>query len=43
MKGDALLFMLFSWGIVLSLTTYCFSKLFNSSKAKGETRRGSKA
>ncbi len=28
MKGTALLFMLFSWGLVLSLSTYCFSKLF---------------
>ncbi len=41
MKGDALLFMLLSWGIVLTLTTYCFSKLFNNKQCqrpKGERR-----
>ncbi len=37
MKGDALLFMLFSWGLVICLTTYCFSKLFSS---QGRKRTG---
>ncbi len=40
MKGDALLFMLLSWGIVLSLTTYCFSKLFNTAKPGRGRQRG---
>ncbi len=38
MKGDALLFMLLSWGIVLTLTTYCFSKLFNNRPRPGSKR-----
>ena len=39
MKGDAFLFMIFSWGLVLSLCTYCFSKLFGSGK-KGAGKGG---
>jgi hypothetical protein len=34
MKGDALLFMLFSWGLVLGLCTFCFKKLFSARKHK---------
>ncbi len=41
MKGTALLFMLFSWGLVLSLSTYCFSKLF-AAEAKVKKKKRSK-
>ncbi len=43
MKGDALLFMLFSWGLVISLTTYCFSKLFTVQTRKGPKSKKTKA
>ncbi len=42
MKGDALLFMLFSWGCVISLTTYCFSKLFSSDNRRKGRRKKTK-
>ncbi len=32
MSGQALLFMLFSWCFVASLTTFCFSRLFLGKK-----------
>ncbi len=41
MRGDALLFMFFSWGLVITLSTYCFSKLF-SNHAKCEKEKGKK-
>jgi len=41
MKGEALLFMLFSWGLVMSLVTFCFSKLFSNQK-QGTRRRHKK-
>ena len=43
MKGSALLFMLFSWGLVLSLSTYCFSKLFAAeTQCKSKKRKRTK-
>ncbi|GEM_PF-2914827 len=32
MKGSALLFMLFSWNLVISLCTFCFTRLFLANK-----------
>jgi len=40
MKGEALLFMLFSWGLIGALCTFCFSKLFsNHSSIKKKRKR----
>ena len=34
MKGDAFLFMISSWGLVLALTTFCFVKLFGAGRRR---------
>ncbi len=34
MKGSALLFMLFSWTLVTSLCTFCFTRLFMAPTTK---------
>jgi hypothetical protein len=39
MKGSALLFMLFSWTVVTSLCTFCFTRLFIAPKSPNEQRR----
>ncbi|MEF3168583.1 MAG: hypothetical protein K6360_04500 [Deltaproteobacteria bacterium] len=36
MNGSALLFMAFSWGLILSLTTFCFTRLFSAERRKKE-------
>ena len=41
MKGSALLFMLISWNIVISLCTFCFTRIFmvSDSDKKGTRKR----
>jgi len=34
MKGEALLFMLFSWMLICSLSVYCFTMLFTRPEVK---------
>ncbi len=34
MNGSALLFMAFSWGLVLSLTIFSFTRLFSAGRRK---------
>ena len=38
MKGSALLFMLFSWNLISSLCTFCFTRLFLAER-KGRRAR----
>ncbi|MBA2848982.1 hypothetical protein G4V39_00845 [Thermosulfuriphilus ammonigenes] len=39
MSGQALLFMLFSWCFVASLTTFCFTRLFMGKKKGSKSDR----
>jgi hypothetical protein len=36
MSGEALLFMLASWGIIYGLTVYCFTMLMTNPPSEGE-------
>ncbi len=36
MKGEALLFMLASWGIIYGLAVFCFTMLMNNPPPEGE-------
>ena len=36
MKGEALLFMLASWGIIYGLAVFCFTMLMNNPPSEGE-------
>ncbi len=42
MKGSALLFMLFSWNLVFSLCTFCFTRLFLTERTNKKRRRTKK-
>jgi len=39
MKGSALLFMLFSWNLITSLCTFCFTRLFLAEKKRKSRKR----
>ncbi|WP_461831530.1 hypothetical protein [Aquifex sp.] len=39
MKGEALLFMLFSWMLICSLSVFCFTLLFTHPEAKKKVER----
>jgi len=40
MNKSALLFMAFSWGLVLSLTIFSFTRLFSAERRKKEEKGG---
>ncbi|GAB6065464.1 hypothetical protein JCM9492_05560 [Aquifex pyrophilus] len=39
MKGEALLFMLFSWMLICSLSVFCFTMLFTHPEVKKKVER----